>query len=70
MDFFFGGVVKNKAYERNPHTVNELKDCISDAFTEIGGNQNLCHTVFCVCVLNRYEDCCKVEGGQFQHLRD
>ena len=25
MDFFFWGVVKNKVYERNPHTVDELR---------------------------------------------
>ena len=62
-------VVKNKVYERNPHTVNELKDYISDAFAEIDGNQNLCRTV-CQSVLDRCEDCCKVEGGHFEHLRD
>ena len=26
MDFFFWGVVKNKVYEKNPKTVNQLKD--------------------------------------------
>ena len=26
MDFFFGGVVKNKVYEKNSETVHELKD--------------------------------------------
>jgi hypothetical protein len=69
MDFFFWGVVKNKVYERNPHTVNELKDYISDAFTEIDGDRNLCRTV-CQSVLDSYRDCCKVEGGHFEHLRD
>ena len=24
----------------------------------------------CVNVLDRYEDCCKVEGGHIEHLRD
>ena len=52
-------VVKNKVYERNPHTVNELKECISDAFTEIDGDRNLCFTVV-RSVLDRYEDFCKV----------
>ena len=28
MIYFFGGVVKNKVYEKNPKTVNELKDYI------------------------------------------
>ena len=46
---FFGGVVKNKVHERNPLTVNELKDYISDEFTEIDGDRNLCRT--CVRVL-------------------
>ena len=38
MDFFFWGVVKNKEYvknkEKNSKTVNELKDCIYDAFRD------------------------------------
>ena len=62
-------VVKIKAYDRNPHTVNELKDCISDAITEIDGERNLCHAV-CQSVLDRYEDCCRVEVGHFEYLRD
>ena len=45
MAFFFWGVVKNRVYERNPHTMNELKDNISGAFSEIDGDRNLCHTV-------------------------
>ena len=68
MDFFWG-VFKNKVYERNPHIVIELKDYISDAFTEIDGDQNLCCTV-CQSLLGRYEDCFKVEGGHVEHLRD
>ena len=35
IDFFFWGIVKNKIYERYPHTVNELKNYISDAITEM-----------------------------------
>ena len=54
---FFGGVVKNKVYEKNPKTVNELKDYILDAFKEIDENQNLCHTVY-HSVLDRCEECC------------
>ena len=63
------GVVNNKVYERNLHTVNEMKDYISEVFTEIDGDRNLCHTVY-QSVLNRYEDCCKVEGGHSEHLTD
>ena len=55
MDFVFWCVVKNKVYQRNPFTVNESKDYISDAFSEIDGDQNLYCTV-CQDVLDRYED--------------
>ena len=56
-------------HERNPLTVNELKDYISDEFTEIDGDRNLCRTVF-QSVLDRYEDCCKVAGGHLENFRD
>ena len=69
MDFFFWGVVKNKVYEKNPKTVNELKYYIFDAFREIDEDQNLSHTV-CHSVLDRCEECCDVGGGHFEHLRD
>ena len=68
MGFFSWRVVNNQVYKRNPHTVNELKDYISDALTEIDGDLYLCR--MCVSVLDWYEDCCKVEGGHFDHLRD
>ena len=60
--------MKGKVYERNPHTVNELKDYMPDAFTEINGDQNLGRDV-CQSALDRYEDCCKVEGGHFEQIR-
>ena len=69
MDFFFWGVVKNKVYEKDPKTVNELKDYIHDAFREIDKNQNLCCTV-CQNVLDRCEECCNVGRGHFEHFRD
>ena len=37
MNFFFGVIAKNKAYE-NPKTVNELKDYIYDEFKETDKN--------------------------------
>ena len=64
---FFLSVVKNMLYERNHHTVNELKEYISDAFKEIDGDWNLCRTV-CQGVLDRYEDCYRVEGDHFEHM--
>ena len=69
MDFFFGGVVKNKAYEKNPKIVNELKEYICDEFREVDESRNLCRTVG-QSVLDRCEECCNVGGGHFEHLRD
>ena len=54
---FFEGVVKNKVYEKNPKTVNELKDYILNAFKENDEDQNMCRTV-CHSVLDRCEECC------------
>ena len=53
----------------NPKEVDELKDYIHDALTEIDDERNLCRTV-CQSVLERYEVCCNVEGGHLEHLRD
>ena len=69
MDFFSWDNVKNKVYEKNPKTVNELKECIYDAFREIDENRNLCHTV-CQSVLDRCEERCNVGRGHFEYLRD
>jgi hypothetical protein len=32
-------------YERNPHTVDELKEYISEAFIEIDADQDLCRAM-------------------------
>ena len=56
MDFFFWGVVKNNVYEKNPETINELKDYIHDAFKNIDEDRNLCRTM-CQSVLDRCEEC-------------
>ena len=56
-------------YEKNPKTVDELKDYILDAFKEIDEDQNLCRTV-CHSVLDRCEECWNVAmlgGGHFEH---
>ena len=66
--FWEGGVVKNMVYERNPHTVDELKEYISEAFIEIDAYRDLCRAV-CHSVLGRFEECCNVEGGHFRHLK-
>ena len=49
--------------------MNESKDYISDAFTEIYIDRLLCHTVS-QSFLDIYEECYKVLGGHFEHLRD
>ena len=56
-------------YERNPHTVDELKEYISEAFIEIDAYRDLCRAV-CHSVLGRFEECCNVEGGHFEHLKE
>ena len=48
-------------YERNPHTVDELKEYISEAFIEIDADRDLCRAV-CHSVLERFEECCIVDG--------
>ena len=68
MDYFSWGIAMNKVYKRNPNTVNELKDYISDAFTEVDGYRSLFHIV-CQGVVDRYEECYKAEGGHLMHLR-
>ena len=55
MGFFFGGVVKNKMYEKNPKTINESKDCLHEAFKDIDEDRYLCRTV-CQSVLDRCEE--------------
>ena len=69
MDIFFWSVAKNKVYEENLKTLNELKDYNHDAFKDINEDQHLCRNV-CQCVLDRCEKCCNVGGGHFENARD
>lgn len=39
---FLRGAAKQKVFERNPHTVVELKELISQVFMDINANQDLC----------------------------
>ena len=66
---FFGGIVKNKMYEKNPKTVNELKDYVVDAFKKIDEDQNFCRTV-CHRVWAGVKNVAMFGGGHFEHLRD
>ena len=56
-------------HEKNPKTINKLKDYIHDAFKDIDEDRNLCRTV-CQSVLDRCEKCFNVGGGHFEQLRD
>ena len=69
MDIFFWGVVKNKVYERNPQTVDEMKEFITEAFMDIDSDRKFCRTV-CQSVSDRLDACCNVDEGHFEHLRD
>ena len=69
MDFFLWGVLKEQVYSRNPKTIPELRQYITDSFADINRNQELCQTV-CESVLDRCHDCCDNEGRHFEHLRD
>ena len=51
-------------YEKNPKTVNELKDYIQDAFKDIDEDRNSCRTV-CQSVLDRCQKCYNVGIGHF-----
>ena len=68
MGFFFEGIVKNKVYEKNPKTLNELKDYIHDASKDFDEDRDLCRTV-CQSVLDSCEECYNVGGGHFEHLK-
>ena len=61
--------MKNKVYEKNPKTINKLKDYIHDAFKDIDKDRSLFGTV-CQSVLDRCEECYNVGAGYFEHLRD
>jgi hypothetical protein len=39
-------------YERNPHTVDELKEYISEAFIEIDADRDFCRAV-CRCLIKK-----------------
>lgn len=60
MDFLCG-VVKNNVYY--------LEEFVLQAFIDIDADKNLCHTL-CHGVLERFGECCKVERGHFERLRD
>ena len=66
MDFW--GVVKNNVCEKNPVTVDDIKDYIHDPVTGIDEDDSLCRNV-CQSVLERFVVCCNV-GGHFEYLRD
>jgi hypothetical protein len=64
-DFFFWGCVKDKVYNSNPRTEEELKESICREIANISAEQlqRTNKNVF-----RRCEECLHVEGQHFQHL--
>lgn len=64
-DFFLWGVIKNSVYSRKPNSIQELKDQITQSFTNI--TPELCRKV-CFSVLSRAQKCVEVNGHNFEYL--
>ena len=45
------------------------KEFITDAFMDTDSDRKLCRTV-CQSFSDRFDACCNVDGGHFEHLRD
>lgn len=48
--------------------MDELKAYMTEVFIEIDADRDLCRAVY-HSVLERFDECCNVEGGPFEHLR-
>lgn len=64
-DYFLFGALKDKVFSKNPHTLIELQQQITDAIAEIT-NETL-DNVF-VNMRKRIQLCLNENGGHFQHL--
>ena len=65
MRFYLWGNLKNKVYQNNPHTLEELKDNIIREITAIPDKELMrVNSNF----LQRRERCVAAQGHQFQHL--
>ena len=65
MDFFVWGVIKDSVYSRKPRSVEDLRQFVIDAFTNL--DHDLC-TKVCQSVVSRCRECIGAEGLQFEYL--
>jgi hypothetical protein len=63
------GPLRDKVYSRKGRNVYEMKVSVTDAFTEIDG-QNYVHQKVIRSVADRLQDCVNSDGFEFEHLRD
>ena len=68
MDFFGGGVLKDKVYSRKPRRAGDSKNYIRETLQEINEQRDLCKNV-CQSVRDRLQSCVNCDGQQFDHLR-
>ena len=64
-DFFLWGLLKNKVYGRNPRTMDDLKNAITEEIRSI--SLDLVNKV-CRPVLDRIKKCIEHDGHHFEHL--
>lgn len=65
--FLFVGCSKEQV--RNPHTLDELKEYVTEVFIESDDDQDVCGAV-CHSVLESFQEWSNVEGGISERLRD
>ena len=65
MDFFVWVVIKDSVYSRKPRSVEDLRQFVIDAVTNLG--HDLC-TKVCQSVVSRCRECIGAEGLQFEYL--
>lgn len=65
-DFFLWGVLKDRVYGKNPHTLAQLRTEIEDGIQEI--ERDLCQKV-CRSVPSRINQCIAKNGGHFENYR-
>ena len=66
MIFFWGGDLKGKVYNNNPHKIKELKMNIHNEFMKITQHELAKVTLN---LLKRADLCIQVNGGHFTHLQ-
>lgn len=65
LDFFLWGFIKNRVYQSQNNTIEELRDNVADAFQNISP-VHLQNTLSAI--EKRCQRCLEMEGQQFEHL--